>query len=217
MEALNQETKPEDSTALTVQEMRAIRTIPDADGYQKVANAVLLLKQAIKAKQEEYEPDIKRARGVVEGLRKGLALFVEPWEAAIGYAKSLMVAFDTEQARIARQKQLELERQAKEKQEAEALEVAYELEKAGCGQEATRVLSNMEELPPVVVQKQTPKSDGISYRDVWKFEITDANQIPREYLKVDEVKIGGVVRAMKGATNISGIRVYSEKIVTAKA
>jgi hypothetical protein len=55
-----------------------------------------------------------------------------------------------------------------------------------------------------------PKVKGISTRKIWKFEIVDAGKIPREYLVPNEVAIAGVVRALKNATNIPGIRVYSK-------
>ena len=52
---------------------------------------------------------------------------------------------------------------------------------------------------------------GLTVREDWKFSIVDAALIPREYLIPDEKKIGRIVRAMKDATNIPGVRVYAEK------
>lgn len=61
-----------------------------------------------------------------------------------------------------------------------------------------------------------PKVKGISTRKKWSFEIVDQAKIPREYLIPNEVAIGGVVRALKGATNIPGIRVVSTDIMSAR-
>ena len=61
-----------------------------------------------------------------------------------------------------------------------------------------------------------PKVKGISTRKKWSFEIANADLIPREYLIPNEVAIGGVVRALKGATNIPGIRVVSTNIMSAR-
>jgi uncharacterized membrane protein YqiK len=61
------------------------------------------------------------------------------------------------------------------------------------------------------------KVSGISTRENWTFEITDPALIPREYLMIDESKIRGVVRALKDATNIPGVRAYSEKSIAARA
>lgn len=49
------------------------------------------------------------------------------------------------------------------------------------------------------------------------FEIKDMDAIPSEYLKIDKQKIGQVVRALKGATNIPGVEVYSEDVVSGRA
>ena len=43
--------------------------------------------------------------------------------------------------------------------------------------------------------------------------MADVSQVPREYMKLDESAIGGVVRAMKDKTNIPGIRVYPDHVV----
>ncbi len=61
-----------------------------------------------------------------------------------------------------------------------------------------------------------PKVKGISTRKVWKFEIIDQAKIPNEYLVPNTTAIGGVVRALKGATNIPGIRVYAEDSMSAR-
>lgn len=61
-----------------------------------------------------------------------------------------------------------------------------------------------------------PKVKGVSTRKIWKFEIIDQGKIPREYLVPNTTAIGGVVRALKINTNIPGIRVYSEDVVSAR-
>ena len=55
------------------------------------------------------------------------------------------------------------------------------------------------------------KVQGESTREVWKFEVTDPTLVPRPYLVVDESAIRKVVQALKGGTDIPGVRVYSEK------
>lgn len=62
-----------------------------------------------------------------------------------------------------------------------------------------------------VIPTAAPKVSGVSGRLVWKYRVKDINLVPREYMKLDEQKTGGVVRAMKGDTNIPGIEVYSER------
>ena len=59
-----------------------------------------------------------------------------------------------------------------------------------------------------------PKVEGQVSRANWKFEITDATLLPRDYLMPDEKTIGAMVRARKGETVIPGVRVYPDFKVT---
>ena len=42
--------------------------------------------------------------------------------------------------------------------------------------------------------------------------MVDQGKIPAAYLVPDMVKIGAVVRAMKGTTNIPGVEAYEERV-----
>lgn len=153
--------------------------------------------------------------------------------------KKAMGNYSAEQRRIADQQQRRLEAQAAaererlNKQAAEMAEQAAALEQqaetgtadttAEVLDQAVVVAAQAEELRTQaamtvapVVQVATTKAAGVSTRQNWKYEITDASLIPREYLVVDDKKIGGVVRAMKGDTDIPGIRVYPEDTVAAR-
>jgi hypothetical protein len=55
-----------------------------------------------------------------------------------------------------------------------------------------------------------PEVEGVATRKLWCFRVTDPTKIPRQYLKIDEQKIGQVVRALKDQTNIPGIEVYAQ-------
>jgi hypothetical protein len=67
-------------------------------------------------------------------------------------------------------------------------------------------------VPEPVVTKSVPKlQGGPVYRTVWKYRITNESLIPRAYLTPDTVKIGGIVRAMKGNVNIPGILAFEER------
>lgn len=61
-----------------------------------------------------------------------------------------------------------------------------------------------------------PKVKGVSTRQVWRFEIVDASKVPDQYKIIDEKSIGGVVRSLKERTNIPGVRVYPEDVVSAR-
>lgn len=76
------------------------------------------------------------------------------------------------------------------------------------GEQATTIVAP-------VIHREPPKVSGVSTREVWKFAVSNAAAVPREYLSVDETKIRKVVQALKGDTQIAGVRVYSEKQLAA--
>lgn len=66
--------------------------------------------------------------------------------------------------------------------------------------------------PPAVVE--VPKAKGLSTRMDWDFEIVDEALIPRQYLVPDLVAIRKVVKAMKGRTQIAGIRPVEKPVAS---
>ena len=71
--------------------------------------------------------------------------------------------------------------------------------------------------PAIVIPQTETKVEGISkLRKVWKFRVTDASKVPDQYKKVDEVRLGQVVRATKGTMEIAGVEIYSEDTVSAR-
>jgi len=69
---------------------------------------------------------------------------------------------------------------------------------------------------PETVPVEAPKLDGTSIRKVWKFEVTDFSALPDEFKKVDEAKLGAVVRALKDQCKIPGIRVFHVETVVSR-
>ena len=96
---------------------------------------------------------------------------------------------------------------------AEALTNQAEMVSESIQQEKAAIASEPVYVPPIVLQKATPKMQGGPvYRTVWKFEVINAALIPREYLTPDMIKIGGVGRTLKTAARIPGIRFYEERV-----
>lgn len=62
-----------------------------------------------------------------------------------------------------------------------------------------------------IVAAPVQKVAGSSKRVTWKFRVTNLALVPREYMILNDVAVGGVVRAMKDQTNIPGIEAYSEE------
>lgn len=186
---------------------------------------------------EEYSAsasDLKRIKGALarlEKLRKGMTQPLDAAKRAImdffrgpedqltraeAGVKRAMIAFSTEQDRIQREAQARADAAARK--EREKLEQRAEnAESAGKLGKADELLQRAAMVTAPVLARETPKVTGVSTREAWKYEVTNAALVPRDYTKLDEQKIAGVVRAMKGDTNIPGIRVYSERVLASSA
>lgn len=141
-------------------------------------------------------------------------------EAAEAQTRAREQAERAERARVAAER-LRLQREAEERQ----LAAAMAKEQAGDVQAMEQILSAPPVVEPVAPRPvfippvaattpALPKAAGVSFRTEWDFEVLDASLIPREYMTVDWVAIRRVCRALKGQTQISGIRAI-EKPVTA--
>lgn len=122
----------------------------------------------------------------------------------------------TEQ-RKAREKELEEQRKAGEigkREEARLAKIAVEEEAKARILAAEQAKQTAAAVPEIKVEPNVPKVAGIKGRVNYKFEVTNASLIPREYLKPDEVRIGEMVRRIKDPEKaqqvIPGIRCWTE-------
>ena len=169
--------------------------------------------KALKKKiEEKLAPLVKAA---YDSWKKQVAYRKEhedPLDQAEAQVKGKMNAYLAEQER---QRRLEEQRQQLEAQkaaEAQAEQDALLMEATG-DTEAAEVVRAEPVVAPVVVLAPVEKPKGIATQSVWKFKIVDKSKIPFEYMEPNMTAIGGVVRAMKAATNIPGVQVYEDKIV----
>jgi hypothetical protein len=187
--------------------------------YVKQVNG---LAKGIIAKLDGIENGIKRKMGDYqrEVERKRLAAEAEARKAAIEAQRLI-----DEEARLARE--------TADKVAAEAARIADEAAKAGnvdaarlaevAAAEAAKAQVQAE-LPTVQVEAPfIPQSSGpvrtaegtASIKKVWKFEVTDAQAVPREYLVVDERAIRQAVAA--GVRAIAGVNIFEESQVAIRA
>lgn len=141
---------------------------------------------------------------------------------AMETVKPKMIAYKLKvQAEI---KKKEEEAQAKidaDKKKAEdLLEKAAEQETAGEAEKADETFEEAE-AQEEKVKKETlkmkdipkaPETKGVTMRKIPKWKLISLQDVPMDYMKLDEVKIGTVVRATKGEIKIPGIEVYFETV-----
>jgi hypothetical protein len=127
-------------------------------------------------------------------------------EAAVKYKMNTYLAEQERQRRLEEQRQqLEAQKAAEAQAEQDAL-----LMDATGDTEAAEVVRAEPVVAPVVVLAPVEKPKGIATTTNWVFEIEDKSKIPLEYMMPNIVAIGGVVRSLKGACKIPGIKVYEK-------
>jgi hypothetical protein len=149
---------------------------------------------------EHCDPNIARWHAGHKAAVAEKTTLKAPLTEAEGIIKRTLIAWTTEQERLRREEQRRLEELARKEEEERRLAEALAAEAAGDLDAASAIVEEAVVAPPpaVIVQSTVPKVAGISFRENWTFRIIEARLIPREYLMPDEVKIRGVVRAMKG-------------------
>lgn len=189
------------------------------------ANGFLKSVKALAARiAETFDPQISKAYELHRSLLAEKKKFTAPLEEAERIAKRTIAGYLAEEDRKRREAEAERARiEAEARAEADKKLRAVEKAEAkgnfakaeALAQEAVNVMEAKIEEAPVV--PDAPVATGLSLRKVWKFRIKDAALLPREYLIPDEVKIGRVVRALKGDAKIPGVSVYSEDDVSSRA
>jgi len=201
--------------ALTIPDQAKSIIIQSNDDYVRAGEILLTIKGLRKEINSFFDPICTKAfeahKEAVAQKKRADAPLVE----AEGIIKPRIAAWNAEQERIRKAEEDRLREEARKQEEERRLEDAILAEQSGNKEEAAAIMDTPVQAPVVVVPKSIPKVAGVSMTKQWKFRITDANKIPRQYLTVDEQKIGAIVRALKDQANIPGVEVFSVDSVSA--
>ena len=170
--------------------------------------------QGIKSKQKEvkdhYEDKRAQTYEKYKAVTTEISSYIDPLTKAERIVKKKLGDYRTEVERKRRVEEAEklaiAETEAEERQLVEAEELGDD-----------SILDEPLIVAPPVLETEVPKMKGISFTTVWKFALENINDLPRQYMILDVKKIQGVVDALKEATIIPGIRVFSEQQVGARA
>jgi hypothetical protein len=204
-----------------VQQAHVIRVVNNDTRTQagEMGRIIAILDGEAKEKFEAIKKPLNEAKNKVMAWEHEVR---DPLDAAKKYLSRQIGDFDRvqeeERQREERLLQAEARKQAEEAAkkaaEEQAIQDAIALEAAGDTQGAAAVLANPAPVPvyvpPVVVANTVQKVSGVSGTTNWKFRVTNAALIPREYMIPDEKAIGQVVRALRNKTAIPGIEVYPD-------
>lgn len=214
-EVVNKEQQEVVERALTIPQQAQMIQVVDNDSYARAGEILLVVKDLRKEIGKVFDPIIEKAHAAHKEAVSQKKKAEEPLVKAEMIIKPRLAAYNTEQERLRKEAEAKLQADLKKQEEDRKLEDAVAAEASGDREAAERILEEPTLSPVVVIPKTVPKVTGISFQKRWTYRIVDESKIPHEYLQVNEVKIGQVVRAMKDLTNIPGIEVYSEDIAAA--
>lgn len=156
-----------------------------------------------------YDEHIEAAFKAHRSLTAKKKLYAEPITQARAIAKGKLIAWSDAQRAIAEQEAAIARAKAKQQAEDEALARAARAAEFGDDKTADAIMSAPVVMEPVKVAAPAKMATVMQTR--WKYRIVSAALIPREYLVPDETKIGGVIRATKGAVTIPGVEAFQER------
>ena len=196
-----------------VQDAKMIIILDQAD-YEYAVEMLRGIKDYRKKLDARYRPIQQKTKEANQIALQHIRDYEVPLNEAERIIKSSMSKYVTKKEA---ERQAEQDRIRREAEEKEREAIKKDLEECGLNKkEAAEESEKMEVFTPEVEIEdttKTEKTENISYRENWKFEIEDVSIIPAEYMIPDEKKIGAVVRALKNNINIAGVRIYVEKSV----
>lgn len=185
------------------------RAVVDSDEkLEKASDLDRMLGQAEKKLEEERTAITAPLNQVLKHVNAKFKPFSGRVSAARKALKAKMTAYYEEQER----KRREAEEAARRAAEEEALAEAAKLEEAGDAEGAYEALAEAAETPvaPVAPAPSGPVRGDYggtsSFTKTWKFEITDPEQVPREFCSPDEKLIREAVK--NGTRSIAGVNIY---------
>jgi len=201
--------KKETELIVAAQQIRAIVTQAEYDRAAAVKHELKSLRQQM---DDTFKPIIDKANKAHKEAIAQMKRLEAPVIEQERRLDPILAMWLTEQKRLHNIRLAEL-RAAKARVEAEALEAASKATEDGDIEGARDIVESLQSLTPEALGK--PDTAGISTRTTWKFRIIDASKVPDTYKKIDEGKIGKVVRALGKNADIAGVETYPEtKTVT---
>lgn len=146
--------------------------------------------------KDAFKDDLASAKAKVEKIKKQIDTYLDPLSKTEVLVKKQMIAYNDALEEEKRKKALKLEA-AEDKGLTDRTIQKYE--------------RDLESTPD-----SAPSASGISYRELWSFEVEDFSQVPREYLTPDTDKLGKLARALKDEACVPGIRFFSTKTIAAR-
>ncbi len=185
-------------------------TIQTPDEYARADQFCVDLKSLEKSIIETFAEAKEKAFQTHRAITSAEAKHLEPVKQARTIIKCKMSDFQEKERKEREAEEARLRQEAQKRAEDEALAQAEAAHKLGDTEQAQAILEAPLVVAPVVLAPTIQKSKTV-IRTVTKYRIVNPNLVPREYLTIDEQKIGAIGRATKGTIRIPGVDFFQEK------
>lgn len=197
----------------------------DTASLQAASDILVQIKGYRKKINDFFGPLVKTAHEAHKALTTKKKETEQPLVNAEAYLKWEIGSYVAEQERKARE-EAERIRQEQIKAEEDARLLTIQQAKDAGEEELVQEITETEVyVPPPVVEKTTPKLNGVSISTRWKFEvvnllelcqaIVDGN-VPVQAIQANTVFIGQQARSLQKALNYPGVKVYPDTNVSAR-
>lgn len=218
MEAINLtiEQQMEQEGALMVKRVTGLTITNDAE-YERGGDILKDIKARIKAVKDYWKQPKAAAQAANKTLVDREKQMLKPLEDAEGTVKKTMLAYTTEQRRIAE----ESARKAREEEQERLAALAAQAEQQGDADSAAFMRDMMDAAEPEQVQPTvTPK--GVSVRTTWKARVTDPQLVPAyfdgyELREINMTVLNGLARQYEGGLDIPGVEFYRDETLSVRA
>lgn len=201
-------------------------TIADIVDLEQAVSDRQLLGDAIKRVEEFFAPFKKMAHDLHKALCNRESEILAPLQRIDGLKRGAISLFKAEQDRIRADREREIAEQQRRDAEARASAEAAALERAGDHAMAAAVMEEAiaAPMPVAVLPDETKQVDGLKFTRRWLWRYAGGPKelkatppailartmqlIPREFLCVDEKKLGAYVRSMKNSGKVPGVEIY---------
>ena len=210
------EQQMEQEGALMVKRVTGLTITNDAE-YERGGDILKDIKARIKAVKDYWKAPKAAAQAAHKTLVDREKQMLKPLEDAEGTVKKTMLAYTTEQRRIAE----EAARKAREEEQARLAALAAQAEQQGDADSAAFMRDMMDTEEPQQVQPTvTPK--GVSVRTTWKARVTDPKLVPAyfdgyELREINMTALNNLARWREGQMQIPGVEFYQDKTLSVRA
>lgn len=206
--------------SLTILEEAKGFEITDSEDLQAAASLMKNIKGLIKEMESTFNGPIKDADNLHSLLISKRNVHLVPAQNAYKMMGDKCTSYQLEQDRIQREQEKKEREEAERKRKEELAKIEEQKKKdlkaahtkkqqAIIKEEAEAEKEEIEEAPLIIQAPARVKVQGLSIRENWKYRVLNEKLVPKEHWMLDDKSISGVVKAMKGKTNIPGIEAYN--------